>query len=334
MALWLRKTMTSATRRLRAPTAFSLFLLAFACSTAGSTWMSEPATASDERAAEAPPPAPEARGGARPEPARFQTRVIGREPGDPTTELAESGAAPGSSSFAAGGNPGAPSPGPLPGGGKVLGTFRNTYYDFPAEAEFSGEPVSLKDQRCETISAVPRGFFEAVCVQGSGILGTGRAVSFAKRDCDCAEVCPKTGQKICFDSLDPAKYPWGRGARGQAITPLLTVAVDDAVVPLGTSLYVPEYDGVPVDAARSSVHDGCFIAEDRGLRVKGQHLDIFTGSSDTTKLWNQLVPSNRGVTVVVDSPRCARASVDDAARRSAETKPAPSGRGKPSRAGK
>jgi hypothetical protein len=40
--------------------------------------------------------------------------------------------------------------------------------------------------------------------------------------------------------------------------------------------------------------------------VKGQHLDIFTGHQSMTSLWNRMVPSNRGVTVVVDSPRCAR----------------------------
>ena len=39
-------------------------------------------------------------------------------------------------------------------------------------------------------------------------------------------ICPRTGQKICFDVLDISKYPWGRGATGQPIMPLLTVAVD------------------------------------------------------------------------------------------------------------
>jgi len=76
---------------------------------------------------------------------------------------------------------------------------------------------------------------------------------------------------------------------------------------MGTAIYVPEYDGLPVDAAHSSVHDGCFIAQDRGLRVKGPHVDVFTGSRTTTELWNRLVPSNQGVTVVVGNPRCARA---------------------------
>ena len=198
--------------------------------------------------------------------------------------------------------------------GKVLGTFRNTYYDFPVEADFQGDAVPIHDARCAVIAEVPRGFHDAVCVQGSGILRGGRTVSFAKRDCECAEMCPKTGQKICFEALDTQKYPWGRGALGTGITPLLTVAVDDSIIPMGTGIYIPEYDGVPTDPSRGGLHDGCFVAQDRGLRVKGQHVDIFTGQSAITALWNRLVPSNRGVTVVVDSPRCSRAAAPPLAR--------------------
>ncbi len=191
--------------------------------------------------------------------------------------------------------------------GRVLGAFRNTYYDFPSEREFEGPTVSLFGPSCAAVASVPRAFFETLCVQGSGLLSSGDVVSFSRRNCSCAEVCPRTGQKICFDALDRARFPWGRGAMGQAITPLLTVAVDSDVIALGTPIYIPEFEGLPRDAARSAAHDGCFIAQDRGLRVKGKHVDIFTGEPALTRLYNRLLPSNRGVTVVVDSPRCARA---------------------------
>ncbi len=192
--------------------------------------------------------------------------------------------------------------------GKVAGTFKNTYYDFPSESDYSGDPVPLYDAQCKSRVSVPQGFFETLCVQGSGLLSSGSSVSFNRRDCDCAPVCPRTGQKICFDVLDMSKYPWGRGATGQPITPLLTVAVDSKVLPLGTSLYIPEFDGMPRDPERRTKHDGCFVAQDRGLRVQGQHVDIFTGQSAMTRLWNSLVPSNSGVTVVLDSPHCSRAN--------------------------
>lgn len=188
--------------------------------------------------------------------------------------------------------------------GKLLGVFRNTYYDFPAEADFTGSQTKLMSRSCKPISEVPRGFYEAVCVQGSGTLMSGKTVSFAKRDCACAEVCPRTRQKICFDELDQKAFPWGRGAQGTAITPLRSIAVDSSVIPLGTIVYILEYDGVPRSEGGAR-HDGCFIAEDRGMKVVGDHVDIFTGNPRITQHLNQLIPSNQGVHVYVDTARCA-----------------------------
>lgn len=188
-------------------------------------------------------------------------------------------------------------------GGRVLGTFRNTYYDFPSEPDYGGPPVALMSASCAAIAEVPRGFYEAVCVQGSGALARGGTVSFAKRDCACAEVCPRTGQRICFDALDKAAFPWGRGATGKPITPLHSVAADTQVLPMGTVIYIPELDGAR--SGDDAPVDGCFVVEDRGLRVEGEHVDIFTGHPAQTAALNAQVPSNRGVTVVVDAPRCA-----------------------------
>ena len=275
------------------------------CATSGSAWMNQPL--STGAWGDDPPPAgtttvPDPK--AVP-PGRVQSRVIGEAaPSD------DGFVNPAQSSSAI--NPPTPAPvtrlNPRAPGGRVLGTFRNTYYDFPSEADFSGEAVALKNPRCKTIKSVARSFYEAVCVQGSGTLSSGSTVSFAKRDCECAELCPRTQQHICFDELDAKAFPWGRGATGRAITPLLTVAVDSDLIPLDTPVYIPEYDGIARDASRSSLHDGCFIAQDRGVRVKGEHIDIFTGHGETTALWNGLVPSNRGVTIILDSPHCARAS--------------------------
>lgn len=266
------------------------------CNTAGSAWMAQPLDG-EQLSPPLPVEAPEAEVHAAPRQST-QTRVIS-EPAP-----AASGVLATSSTLAPG--PGNPLPAKASPGGRVLGTFRNTYYDFPSEADFDGEPVSLMNAACKPLVSVPRAFFESLCVQGSGTLRAGGTVSFAKRDCSCAAECPRTGQHICFDLLDKEQYPYGRGATGKGITPLLSVAVDSSVIPLGTSLYIPEYDGTPRDASGSTRHDGCFLAEDRGLAVKGQQIDVFTGYREITLLWNKLVPSNSGVTVVVDSPRCRR----------------------------
>jgi 3D (Asp-Asp-Asp) domain-containing protein len=179
--------------------------------------------------------------------------------------------------------------------------FRNTYYDFPTEPD-GPSARTLFDASCNPLARVTESFHDQVCVQGSGRLASGATVSFAKRGCECASVCPRTGQRICFERLDPALFPHGRGAMGRAITPLRTVAVDSKVIALGTRLFIPELLGLP--RPDGTPHDGCFIAEDRGVRVVGRQIDVFTGDPTVTAKWNILYPSNRGVHVVVADPRC------------------------------
>jgi len=248
----------------------------------GSKWVEQPLTEDDHSTSVGP--APEGAGISTGGAARPGSRTLGGAPVRPTTQLDRSG-----------------------GGGRPLGTFRNTYYDFPREGDHDGAAVSLMSATCQPIAQVPRTFFEAVCVQGSGSLKRGGTVSFSRRDCPCAEVCPRTGQKICFDALDPTAFPWGRGAAGTPITPMRTLAADTAVLPMGTVVYIPELDGAPRNDA-GDVIDGCFVVEDRGLRVQGEHVDIFTGFAANTALLNERVPSNQGVTVVVSAPRCAHLS--------------------------
>jgi 3D (Asp-Asp-Asp) domain-containing protein len=179
--------------------------------------------------------------------------------------------------------------------------FRNTYYDFPSESA-GAKDATIYDASCAPIAKVTTDFHDRVCVQGSGRLEDGATVSFAKRDCGCASICPRTGQKLCYERLDQKRFPSGRGATGQPITPFYTVAVDSTVIPLGTRIFVPELVGVP--RPDGTKHDGCFLAEDRGLKVVGRRIDFFTGDPANTARWNAIVPSNRGVHVLPNDPRC------------------------------
>jgi signal transduction histidine kinase/3D (Asp-Asp-Asp) domain-containing protein len=184
------------------------------------------------------------------------------------------------------------------------GLYRNTYYYFPEEPSYpeSGETRELFDAECKSIRTVSQDFHDRLCVQGSGRLASNETVSFAKRGCDCAAECPRTGQKICYELLDKAAFPFGRGATGKAITPLRTVAVDSDAIPLGTVLYIPDYNGLR--DREGAPHDGCFVAADRGSKVKGKHVDIFAGTLETAGAWNVAVPSNRGVQVVLGASQC------------------------------
>jgi 3D (Asp-Asp-Asp) domain-containing protein len=256
------------------------------CSTAGSAWVAEPPNggpAGDPRAFE--PPAPQ-RSAVQP---RTVKRILPSEPRD------DPGAAPEGSAGADAES------------GVELGSFRNTYYNFPNERDYAGPETALFDGQCRLLARVPRAFHDTLCVQGSGSLASGQTVSFARRDCRCARTCPRSGQKICFATLDRRAFPWGRGAAGTAIVPLRSVAVDVSVIPLGTPLFIPEFVGLPLDrAGQAGTHDGCFLAEDRGIQVIGHHVDIFTGAVAMTRIWDDRVPTNSGVSVFVDSPHCPR----------------------------
>ncbi len=183
------------------------------------------------------------------------------------------------------------------------GPFKNTYYDFPVESVAASD-ATLFSGSCKVIARVSRDFHDSVCVQGSGRLFSGKTVSFARRDCECASPCPRSGQRICFDELDEHLYPWGRGSTGRPITPLYTVAVDVDVIPLGSTVFIPEAVGLP--RLDGSAHDGCFIAADRGMGVVGKHVDVFAGPSDMRSVWNARLPSNTGVHVLVNDGRCKR----------------------------
>lgn len=190
------------------------------------------------------------------------------------------------------------------GGARPSEVYRNTYYFFPEEPTHpeSGPIRTLFDSKCRSLRTVSQDFHDKLCVQGSGKLATGETVSFAKRGCECATECPRTGHRICYELLEAAAFPWGRGATGQAITPLRTIAVDPEQIPLGTAVYIPEMNGLR--DLEGKAHDGCFLAQDRGSKVKGRHLDFFVGTAATGEAWNRAVPSNRGVHVVVGASQC------------------------------
>ena len=246
--------------------------------TRGSAWMKEPLSP-DESIGDAPTPDREETAYRRD--TRAQTLGSPRKPSTRST---------------------APSNATSPVAGRSLGVFHNTYYSFPDASEYSGPTATVFDAACKPIAEVPRTFHDKLCVQGSGRLANGRTVSFAKRDCSCASECPRSGQKICYEALDPARFPWGRGALGTPITPFRTVAVDSKVIPLGTVLFIPAFNSVPMP--NGALHDGCFRAEDRGLKVVGNRVDVYTGGEAATHDWNQRVNTAQGVEIFVGHPRC------------------------------
>jgi len=68
----------------------------------------------------------------------------------------------------------------------------------------------------------------------------------------------------------------GRDSMGCRVVPMRTIATDPRVVPKGSIVFIKETVGLPMPGG--GTHDGLWYASDVGGAVKGQHIDLFTGS--------------------------------------------------------
>lgn len=97
-----------------------------------------------------------------------------------------------------------------------------------------------------------------------------------------------------FPSLPPAviqgtnrsrfklsKGAYGEGTDGLILVPYRTIAVDRAVIPIGSVIYIPAAKGqqVTLPSGEKVVHDGYFYAADVGGAIKNNHIDVFIGIS-------------------------------------------------------
>lgn len=69
------------------------------------------------------------------------------------------------------------------------------------------------------------------------------------------------------------------------LVPFRSIAVDKSRIPYGTVLYIPKARGTKVTLpdGTTRVHDGYFIAADTGGAIKGNHIDVFFGTTDPVK---------------------------------------------------
>ena len=139
---------------------------------------------------------------------------------------------------------------------------------------------------------VPERFACSLKLEGSGLMRDGRVVNYTG---PC-----KYGYGTCFEQLDIADHPFGRGAGQRPLVPFKSVAVDPRLVPIGEPIYIPEFDGMVLPDG--SIHDGCVRADDTGGGIKGRKMDFFV-----VTYGNFRVPARRA----------ARRHLDHAAHRGA-----------------
>ena len=67
-----------------------------------------------------------------------------------------------------------------------------------------------------------------------------------------------------------------RDSMGCRAVPMRTLAVDPQVVPKGSIVFIKETVGLPMPGG--GVHDGIWYASDVGGAIKGQRIDLYTGT--------------------------------------------------------
>lgn len=199
----------------------------------------------------------------------------------------------------------------MPLGTPIIGW--NTYYVLAIEDDFTGpQDTPIYDPNGNVIANVRSDFLRDFCVEGSGRLTDGRVVNFDSI-CNYGDVCSFSHVQQCYHVLDANRYPWGRGTGDHSITPLRSIAVDPSVIPLGSTVYIRQFDGVripSIDGIGGFRHDGCFRAEDTGGAIQGVHIDIFAGTRSMMHWLEQNVCDTHGCDLEMYVGGCIRSRTD------------------------
>ena len=148
-------------------------------------------------------------------------------------------------------------PGAMPAG-KYLGKFKVTYYWAVDETEYpasSAQPIYLADGGL--LGRFSSAFVKAFRTESAARLKDGRCISYLKR----------RGRAQVVDKF--------LGYGGHKLVELKSIAVDPRLIPLGSTVYIPQAENVVVDGKPQS---GVFYAHDIGSAVRGKHIDVFVGS--------------------------------------------------------
>lgn len=195
--------------------------------------------------------------------------------------------------------------------GSQLGQYKLTYYWIAFEKELHEPPeVPLYDKDGNVIAVVGPKFAKAVTMEGTGVLSDGRVVNLYDK-------CSHGTLGWCFFEVNKKIAPYGYGSK-DPLRPFRTLAVPKEVIPTGTVVYVPMFDGMPLpsDEGGFEFHDGCFVVEDTGWSLKGKHIDMFALAQAHYETLNKQTEAKEEVNLFVNSPLCpssAKALYDPAA---------------------
>ncbi len=181
--------------------------------------------------------------------------------------------------------------------GQDQGIFDLTHYWLAEEkkSELATIPLRL-NQGTRRIS---KRFATSLRLQGSGLLRDGKLVQYTGL---CSGRLPKKGGIACLKGrlVNQRRYPLGRGASGMPLVPFRSLAVDSRRITLGSRIYIPSLKRW--FRSRGVKHDGCFLADDEGGRIRQVRLDLFVGTRRLFRLTVGRLP--RFVRLYLQHPRC------------------------------
>ncbi|MBK03739.1 MAG: hypothetical protein CL920_29645 [Deltaproteobacteria bacterium] len=153
---------------------------------------------------------------------------------------------------------------------KALGTYRLSVYWLAHENWYKGRRRAPLYQKRRRIAWVSERFARAIRMQGSGRLRNGWIVQYKSR-------C-RYKRRFCLrvKVINAKRYPMGIGAGRVALQPFRSVAADRRQFPHGTYLYIPALGRLIRKGGWA--HNGCFAVHDRGGKIRGRRLDLFTGN--------------------------------------------------------
>jgi 3D (Asp-Asp-Asp) domain-containing protein len=145
-----------------------------------------------------------------------------------------------------------------------------------------GTPSALFADTCDFCSASLEG--TAYIKDSTGKI---TIINFAKSSdssfVDCRTCSKYANSKLNVESWGRTVWQtsegYGNGVKNFMLVPYRTIAVDKALIPYGTVIFIPKARGktIYLPNGKQVVHDGYFFAADTGGAIKNNHIDLFTG---------------------------------------------------------
>lgn len=177
-------------------------------------------------------------------------------------------------------------------------TYFWVYDSIQEPVDMTSTMVDMLDVNDQVIASIPQAVAERIAMEGSGYLPADPL--YVEPDSKAGALLNLANDegwpRARFIEIDKVNFPWGMSGMGEALVPYWTVAVDKDVLPLGTIIYVPAYDGYVLPngfttVTGASVHDGLFYCGDISWSFKGKQIDVFTGDYNNWQDTEQWVNS-------------------------------------------